>query len=205
MSTGIIILAAGESVRMGEPKQLLAYHGTTLLQHAIATALELDGTPVVVVLGAHAEKIRTQISEPRVTFAENPDWLEGMGASVRVGLSAMLAAHPDVAGVIFLPCDQPLLTAATLRDLIAAHERTGRAIAASEYGGVLGVPALFARDHFPELLALDGATGARQIIWAHRANAIGVPFPEGAVDVDTPADYARLHEPFREHSIPAIV
>lgn len=200
MSTGIIILAAGESSRMGEPKQLLPYRGTTLLHHAIATALSLEGAPVVVVLGAHADKIRAQLDEARVLIAENPGWHEGMGGSLRTGLRALLDAHPEISAVIFLLCDQPLLTPATLENLIATHGHTGSAIVASEYNGTLGVPALFTRIFFPDLLALDGADGARQILWTHRAHAIGVPFSEGATDIDTPADYARLHDSPCEHS-----
>jgi molybdenum cofactor cytidylyltransferase len=192
MNTGIVILAAGGSARMGEPKQLLAYRGKTLLHHTINTALSLDGAPVVVVLGAYAAQIRAQLDDSRVLIAENSHWCDGMGGSLRVGLSGLLAAHPEISAVIFLLCDQPLLSTDTLSILVATHERTGSAIVASEYDGALGVPALFARAFFPELLALDGADGARQIIRAHRDQTIGVPFQEGAFDIDTPADYARL-------------
>jgi molybdenum cofactor cytidylyltransferase len=197
MSTGIVILAAGESARMGEPKQLLAYRGKTLLRHTIDIAhsvarILLSASPIVVVLGARAGNLREQIDDADVIVAENPDWREGMGTSLRVGLNALLAAHPSIPAVIFLVCDQPLLTADTLGNLITTHERTGSAIVASEYGGALGVPALFARSMFPELLALKGDVGARQIIRAHRDQATGVPFQDGAVDIDTPADYARL-------------
>ncbi len=193
MNTGIVILAAGESARMGKPKQLLAYRGETLLDHTINVALELDA-PVVVVLGAHAAQIHAQLDESRVLFAENPDWRDGMGGSLRTGLRALLDAHPQTDAAIFLLCDQPLLTAETLTNLIAAHQRTGPAIVASEYDHALGVPALFARELFPELLALTGAGGAQQIIRAHRDQAVGVPFPDGAVDIDTPADYRSLSE-----------
>ncbi len=192
MNTGIVILAAGESARMGEPKQLLAFRGTTLLRHAIATAHSIAGAPVVVVLGAHAEKIAPQLDECDVLVAQNSDWQQGMGSSLRTGLRALLDARPELSSVIFLLCDQPLLSASTLSHLIAEHSRTGSAIVAAEYDGTLGVPAFFARAFFPELLALDGAAGARQILHANRARAIGVPFSEGAMDIDTPADYARL-------------
>jgi molybdenum cofactor cytidylyltransferase len=202
MSTGIVILAAGESARMGEPKQLLAYRGKTLLHHAINTALSLEGAPVVVVLGAHAAQIRAQLDDSRVLIVENSDWRDGMGGSLRAGLSALLAAHPEISAVIFLLCDQPLVSTNTLSTLVATHERTGSAIVASEYGGALGVPALFARTFLPELLALDGADGARQIIRAHRDQTIGVPFQDGAFDIDTPADYARLRSSRSDLSVP---
>ena len=194
MNTGIVILAAGESARMGEPKQLLAFRGKTLLHHAIETAHSIPGAPVAIVLGAHAAQIRAHIAEPRAFIVENPDWRDGMGGSLRAGLSTLLAAHPSLSAVIFMVCDQPLLTATTLGILIATHQQTGRDIVASEYGGTLGVPALFARPMFPELLALDGSEGARTLIQMHRDQAIGVPFPDGAVDLDTPADYASFSE-----------
>ena len=194
MSVGIVILAAGESARMGVPKQLLAYRGTTLLRHAIDTAHSIPDAPVVVVLGAHSEKIRPALEDSRTLIAENPNWREGMASSLHAGLNTLLAAHPAISAVIFLVCDQPLLSANTLANIIATHEQTGRPIVASEYSGALGVPALFARSIFPELLALSGAQGAQQIIEAYRENAIGIPFPEGAIDLDTPADYAAFGE-----------
>jgi len=192
MSTGIVILAAGESARMGEPKQLLAYRRTTLLQHAIDTACSIHKAPVIVVLGAHAAQIRTELDDPRVLVVTNADWHDGMGGSLRMGLSALLGAQPDVSAAIFMLCDQPHVSPATLAQLIATHERTGFAIVSSEYDGTLGVPALFAREMFQQLLALRGSEGARQIIRGLRDDAIGVPFHDGAVDIDTPADYARL-------------
>lgn len=192
MSTGIVILAAGESARMGEPKQLLPYRGTTLLQHSINTALSVQGATVVVVLGAHAAEIRAELDDPSVLVTVNPDWADGMGSSLRAGMRALLGAQPDVSAAIFLLCDQPRVSTPTLGNLISTHERTGFAIVASEYDGILGVPALFAREMFQQLLALRGSEGARQIIRAHRDEAIGVSFQDGAVDIDTPADYAQL-------------
>jgi molybdenum cofactor cytidylyltransferase len=192
MSTGIIILAAGGSERMGEPKQLLPFHDTTLLRHAVETAKAVPDAPVVVVLGAHLDALREHLAGTGVIIAENPDWRTGMGRSIVAGLSAMMATHPDVSSVIFMLCDQPLLSAETLDALIAGHRESGRALVASEYRGALGVPALFARSMFPELLTLAGTSGAQPMIEANRNQALAVPFPDGALDIDTPADYAQL-------------
>lgn len=189
---GLVVLAAGESARMGQPKQLLDYRGTTLLQHALDTALALDGARVAVVLGAHAAEIRARLDESRMLVVENPGWPEGLGSSLRAGLSVLLSVQPDLEAAVFLLCDQPGWCSALLQNLVVIHERTGCAIVASEYEDTLGVPALFARTLFPELLALRGAGGAQQLIRAHRREAVGVPFPAGSVDIDTPADYARL-------------
>lgn len=200
MNVGVVILAAGESARMGEPKQLLEHRGRTLLDHAIDVALSLRVVPVVV-LGAHAGLIRDEIGDRPVIVAENPTWRDGMGASLRIGLRALVAAVPETSAAIFMLCDQPLVSAATLAALISAHQRNDHAIVASEYGGTLGVPALFARPMFVDLFALDATAGAQQVIQAHRERALGIPFPDGVVDIDTPADYSRL----RELSTPAHV
>ncbi len=205
MKTGIIILAAGESSRMGQPKQLLMHRGRTLLDHAVATAHALSCAPVAVVLGAHAERIRPRLREPRVIVAENPAWREGMGGSLSTGMRALTAAHPALSAVIVMLCDQPFVTAETLRALVAAHLREDAGIVASEYGDSLGVPALFTRAMFAELLALDGDEGARSVIRAHREHVATVAVPDGAFDVDTPGDYARLRLPFSEPRILATV
>ncbi len=190
-SLGIVLLAAGESARMGEPKQLLVYQGKTLLRHAVETALALPETPVVVVLGAHAEIIRSELDGLPVQIAENPEWRSGMGASLRAGLNGLLAACPQTAAALFLLCDQPYITPELLRRLEQAW-RQGANLAACRYETRLGVPALFDAALFPELLALEGAEGARQVLARHAAEAFAFPFPEGAIDVDRPEDYAAL-------------
>jgi len=202
MSPGIVILAAGESARMGAPKQSLPYRGGTLLLHAVESARLLSGAPITVVLGAHAAPIRAELADCPVAITENSDWRSGLGSSLRAGLQALLAAQPATEAVIFLVCDQPLISARHLNALLTEHERTGRPIVASEYGDTLGVPALFARALFPALLALAGSEGARQVIQDHRDQAIGIPFADGAVDIDTPADYARLVS--SRHDVPTL-
>lgn len=192
---GIVILAAGESARMGQPKQLLPYVGTTLLRHTVEKALSIPDAWVIVVLGAFAEKIRPSLNGLPVTIVENPAWSSGMGSSLRTGLEAALFANSETAAAIFLLCDQPLVSTAILDALIQTHRETGATIVASEYGEILGVPALFHRSLFPELLGLSGGEGAKKIISRHRDKAIGIPFADGAVDIDTPGDYAGLHNP----------
>ena len=190
MSIGIVILAAGESARMGEPKQLLAHRGATLLHHTIDIAHSIPDAPVAVVLGAHAEIIRPHLDDSDVIVAENLDWRCGMSGSLRAGLTSLLDVNPSLYAVLFLVCDQPLLSASILGMLIAKHEHSGSAIVAAKYNGTLGTPALFACSIFPELLALRGEEGARHIIRAHPEQVATVSFPEGAIDLDTPTDVA---------------
>ena len=195
MNTGIVILAAGDSSRLGEPKQLLPYRGKTLLRHVVDAATAVPEAAVAVVLGAQDDRIRRCLDGSSVLVVENASWREGMGASLRAGLVAMLAAHPEITSAVFLVCDQPFVTPASIEMLVELRQRTGSLIAASEYGGTLGVPACFARQLFPELLALTGDSGARRVIFSHQDQVQAVPFEGGAIDIDTPGDFARLNQP----------
>jgi molybdenum cofactor cytidylyltransferase len=181
-------------MRMGQPKQLLIFRGRSLLRHATEEALASGCHPVVVVLGAHAEQMGAEIRALPVRVVVNGRWPEGMGASIRAGIEA-LTADPgagDLEAVALAVCDQPFFSARIVRKLIAAHQQARCAIAAATYEGARGVPALFSRSLFPELLALEGAEGARRVIEAHPDQTLPVPFPEGAIDVDTPEEYARV-------------
>jgi molybdenum cofactor cytidylyltransferase len=189
---GAIVLAAGASTRMGRPKQLLTYQGQSLLRRAASAAVTAVHGPVAVVLGAHAEKIYPELEGLPVWAVENPDWAEGMGASIRTGMQALLRVEPGLAGVLLLLCDQPHVQASSLKALLEAHERTEAPVVASAYGEVLGVPAFFEQSFFDALLQLKGQEGARKVIVAYPEAVLAVPFPEGAVDVDTPGDYEGL-------------
>lgn len=192
-SIGIVILAAGESKRMGQPKQLLPFRGKTLLRHTVEAALGVPDAHVVVVLGAHIEDIRPGLRGMRISIAENAAWSSGMGSSLRTGLYALLAAHPETSAAIFMLCDQPAVAFETLNSLIEMHLQSPMPIVASNYGGSLGVPALFPRSFFQELLAMHDTDGAKKLIQKHRDDAVGIDFPEGVVDIDTPGDYERRH------------
>lgn len=188
---GIIVLAAGGSSRLGTPKQLLPYRGRTLLRHATETALAAAVGPVVVVLGADAERMRSELDGLYVRAVENPRWAEGLSTSLQAGLDALEAlGHIDAA--LIATCDQPLVTADLLRELVGAYAASRPALVACEYAGAAGVPALFDRSLFVSLRALTGDVGARSVIARHRATAVVVPFPDAARDVDTAEDVKRL-------------
>jgi molybdenum cofactor cytidylyltransferase len=198
---GAVVLAAGESVRMGEPKQLLRYEGETLLGRAALAALGSSCRPVVVVLGSNAEELRNEVDSTRARFVVNGEWAEGMSSSIRRGLHALDESVPgevEVEAAVFLLCDQPLVTSEVIERLVGAY-RTGRApLVVSEYEArgekTLGVPALFGRQLFAELKELRGAEGAKRVIARHAAEAEVVAVPEAAFDVDTPDDYLLLRQ-----------
>lgn len=191
-SIGAIILAAGVSQRMGSPKQLLPFNGNNLLRHAIQTALGSRCRPVVVVLGAHWEKLQREISDLPVTSIENRLWAEGMGSSIRTGIAALEGVSEHLAGAVLMLCDQPQVTSQTLDRLISTYEESTSLAVASEYAGSLGAPALFSRKLFVELSALKSAEGAKQILKQYEQDVLRLPVPEAIWDVDTPADYERL-------------
>jgi molybdenum cofactor cytidylyltransferase len=183
-----VILAAGGSTRMGQPKQLLPWQGQSLLRRAVDAALGAGCHPVVVVLRPAAERLRLELSGIPVTLVENAEWELGPGTSVQAGVGAIGLAD----AVVFLVCDQPLVDAVHIHQLINAHQTTGLPMAASEYGGTVGVPALFGREYFAALMELTPATGAKQVLLRNRDLVVAVPFPAGERDIDTPADYERL-------------
>jgi molybdenum cofactor cytidylyltransferase len=190
--TGIIILAAGASVRMGSPKQQLPYKGSTLLQHAINEALQTHVAIVIVVLGAGADEIAAGINSPSVIIARNADWQQGMGSSIRTGVAALLQAAPQIEEVLMLLGDQPLVDAPLLEKIMTVKGKAGKRIVACTYGNTIGVPALFDKRYFNDLLALDGETGARKLLQRFKDDMEVVDFPGGATDIDTPEDYQKI-------------
>ena len=189
---GAVILAAGASTRMGKPKQLLYFKGRSLLRHTVEVALASVCKPIVVVLGAYAEQIRNEVSQLPVVVVENQDWKKGMGASIRVGVNAVNNYSENIEAVLLLLCDQPLVCDRIINQLVEAYLATRKPIIASEYAQTLGVPALFSRELFSELINLDVEKGAKQVIGKYSHLVFGVPFPAGVIDVDTPSDYERL-------------
>ena len=188
MGIGAIVLAAGGSSRLGVPKQLLEFHGETLVRRAAKAALESVCDRVVVVVGSH--EMRHEIDDLPVSIVENKNWKSGISSSIRAGLEQI--SSPD--GVVITLCDQPFMTAAVLNELIITHRETGRAIVASTYGTTRGVPAFFAPELFNELASLTKDEGARRIIASHPEKVATVEFPQGAIDIDTPRDRERLQQ-----------
>jgi molybdenum cofactor cytidylyltransferase len=189
---GVVILAAGASVRMGRPKQLLLYRGQTLIRWAVETALASVCHPIVVVTGAHAELVKNELKHLPILVVDNGEWEKGMSSSIRIGIETLVATNGELDGAVVMLCDQPFVTAAVVNALVEARFKTGKSIVASAYGETRGVPAFFSRQLFPEITALEANSGARQVIANHPDDVASVCFAEGVVDVDTPRDYEML-------------
>jgi len=189
--TAIIILAAGQSSRLGKPKQLLPYQEANLLQHTINTALKLPYRPVIVVLGAFADDILTSITPKPIEVIVNTQWEEGMASSIRAGID-YLQKSAQADDVIIMLCDQPHVDAQLLSRLVKTKQQTGKGIIACGYNDTAGVPVLFDQKYFPELLGLIGHEGAKKLLSAHSDDVVIVPFPMAAVDIDTDDDYKNL-------------
>ena len=186
-----IVLAAGGSRRMGAPKMLADLGGRPLVRHAVDAALASRVDEVWVVTGPANSEVRLALSDRDVYVVHNPAWAAGLAGSIRAGLEACSGAD----AVIVILGDQPALTPAILDALIDAHGQ-GRPLAACVYeNGAVGPPALFARAHFPALLSLEGDRGAHALL--RDSDPRLVPFPAGALDVDTPEDLERAR---RAHS-----
>ena len=192
-NTGIIILAAGNSSRLGKPKQLVLYGDQTLIQHAVNAALDTPAQQVILVLGANSTTIKPTIKQTNLTIIENKDWQQGMASSIRAGVSALVKSAPSIEGVIIMVCDQPFVSSSILSQLIEKHKATGKSMIASEYEGTQGTPAFFHKSQFSKLLALFGDSGAKKLIKKYPDLVETIPFPEGKIDIDVPEDVEKLN------------
>lgn len=193
MTVAAILLAAGTSSRLGQPKQLLRFRGETLIERAIRLAVEAGAVPVFAVLGAHQDKIRAAVPLTGAIPVIHEGWEQGLATSIHAGLRALDGFPQQSAGAMLLGCDQPQLTAEHLRALLAAFcDQTVPTIVASAYAGVLGIPAVFPPEVFPELYALRGDRGAKALLTKPPCRLISLPFAGGEVDIDLPADLTHL-------------
>ncbi|HCZ36169.1 MAG TPA: 4-diphosphocytidyl-2C-methyl-D-erythritol synthase [Cytophagales bacterium] len=191
MQVGIIILAAGNSSRLGQSKQLVQINGVSLLRRSTEIAVQTT-LPVVVVLGADAEVHQQVIADLKTEIVVNDVWQTGMGSSLKAGLSHLIQTNPKVEAAMILVCDQPYLSFAHLQKLIAANQQQVKPIVASTYANVIGVPAIFKKELFPHLLQLDNDSGARKIIQQFTDQAHVISFEKGEIDIDTPQDLLHL-------------
>lgn len=182
----ILILAAGASTRLGQPKQLLSYQGKPLIRHMAEIAIASGCQPVGVVLGANYKTIFPCLSDLKAHIIYNENWSTGMASSIFCGLKELLSLSPELDAIVLMVCDQPFVSSDLIQQLIAGYQFSHYPIVASEYADVLGVPTLFNRTFFSDLFQLQGDRGAQSIIRQHRSCVLGIPFAKGIIDIDTP-------------------
>lgn len=189
---GVIILAAGASTRMGRPKQTLKIKDKTLLEISIEAAVQSIAEHVVVVLGANEKYGRPIVANHPIEILTNSDWEKGIGTSIKAGLRYLLEIQPKADAALFIVCDQPLITSAHIDKLVRKFQHSQKQIIASRYTDTLGVPALFRKTLFKDILEIKNDQGAKQIINRNLEDTDFESFPQGALDLDTPEDYERF-------------
>jgi molybdenum cofactor cytidylyltransferase len=189
MRTAGVVLAAGASVRMGTPKQLLPLDGGTLLGTVLAAARGARLDEVVLVLGAEAERILAAVDTRGVRVVVAAEHAEGMGASLRTGVAAL---GPQVERVAILLGDQPRVGAALVDAVLARHLESGLPAAAVSAAGLVQPPVVADRRLWPQLLAARGDRGLRDVLRAAPGSVATLSVGGTAVDIDTPDDYQRL-------------
>lgn len=188
--TAILILAAGSASRMGKIKQLLPYKNTTLLEWAIEQAQKSTVKDVFCVLGANKDAIENQLTTKTIEVIYNPNYKDGLSTSIVEGIN-LLQKHCFDNTLIML-ADQPHVTSEYLNSIIETSKNNPSNIIASSYQGSVGVPALFPKKYFNDLLNLKGDKGAKNFLLQHNNNVIKVNSSQNLLDIDTPEDYQHL-------------
>jgi len=186
--TAIIILAAGASKRLGKPKQLLVYNGKTLLQNTIDEVMKVENSiPFLVISEEFDFKTDSDIK-----IIENKESHLGISSSIKIGLKKIIDLQSEIKNCIFTVSDQPFISVKIFSQLIQKCNTSNKGIIASFYEETIGVPMLFNKKYFEELLQLSNDEGAKKIAIKHKDDLETIDFPKGKIDIDTPEDYKKL-------------
>ena len=194
MTVAGVLLAAGRSQRMGRPKALLPYRGTTLLQHALQNLRATSCDLRIVVVSPEVEKGCWLRDEVDVAVVVNPEPRQGLSSSLRSALDAIASREAEgcapVEGILITLVDQPLITSEHLQAVLAAGAATG--LAATSWPTAFGPPTFLYRSFFSALKELRGDEGAKKILRDNMDRLSLVDFPQAELDVDDAAAYERL-------------
>jgi molybdenum cofactor cytidylyltransferase len=185
-----IVLAAGGSTRLKQLKQLVQWRSRSLVWHVVQAALGGGLSPIIVVVGAQAERVRQVLADQPVAIIDNPSWECGLSSSLRIGLKAV---EERVEAVVVLLADMPFIREDLVKVLIQGHRLSQSPLIAPQAGGRRANPVLFDRATFPSLHGLSGDRGGRELF--ERFPSILVPWDESILfDVDTIEDLRQLEE-----------
>ncbi len=195
----ILILAAGQSSRMNDIKQLLPWKGSNLLLHTINTVLQVQNERVYLVLGANADFIveKSKLASQPVTIIRNKAWENGLGSSISCGVAQILEQHGNLDGILICLADQPLLTSVYYKELLHVFKTERVPIAASGYPNKSGVPAVFNSEVAKELIALNEDFGAKHLMAKYKNKMVILDAGQQIMDIDTPQTYNAL---FKKHN-----
>jgi len=185
----VVILAAGESSRMKQAKQLLPWGTSTLLGKAIKEAVQSNSKKVYVVLGAKAETIQMQCNSTDVTWVLNKNWKKGMGSSISCAINYLMHLNTNYDGFFIMLCDQPLIDAGYINKMISTFMKSNKGIVATAYKHSNGVPVLFDKKYLKDLSNLEGNIGAKEVIAANSNDFIAMNPNGKEKDLDTMEEY----------------
>jgi len=185
-----VVLAAGASTRLGQPKQLAPIGGRPALAYTLDALRASSLNRILLVLGHNADEIAAALDLTDITVVRNDAYAEGQSTSVLAGVKSL---DDDVTAALMVVGDQPLLAPTVVDTIVRAYEQTGGPFIVPVYAGEWGNPVLLARATWPLLDNLKGDTGARPILRKHMDMVLEVPVPGSLLDdIDTPEDYARI-------------
>jgi molybdenum cofactor cytidylyltransferase len=174
-----VILAAGESRRMGQPKALVDFRGRTFLLRLLDATKHPRIGLTRVVLGARADEIRAALNLDPGIVVQNSAWQQGQLSSIQAAIRSLHAAQTE--GILLCPVDHPLISANVVAALIEQFDSSGKQIVLPTFHGRRGHPVIFRNNLYGELLAAPPDVGARAVVWAHAAEVLEVPTEEQSV------------------------
>ena len=188
----IVVLAAGNAKRMGQSKQLLRWGDSTLLGSTVQTILSTDADKVFVVLGAYSDEIRDKVDLSETIVLVNENWKQGLGSSIALAVAVINEKYSGINAVLFTLADQPFISNIHLNTIMKLHIKEEQAIIITRKEEYRGVPVLFPRKFFPELMLLSNDEGAKQIVANNKNQVEEVLTQDEVEDIDTYEAYVRL-------------
>lgn len=187
-NVAVLVLAAGKSSRMNGIKQLEKINNKTLLDITLEKLKCIFSDEIYCVLGANADKIKAEITSKNIQFIENPNYEKGLSSSIISGIQYFKKEALQFDGIYILLADQPAIEIAYLESLLVLFKEHKDIIIASNYGTKLGVPAIFPKKYFPELLLIKGDKGAKEFINQRKNEVVCPESSTNFFDIDTKED-----------------